>query len=166
MHKQLFAAALLAPLALSASPLTVSASDIAAMHPTIRATAPGAKVGAGYVTIHNKGASDDRLIAVEAPFSTRTELHEMKMVDQVMKMAPLSDGIAAPAGAAINLAPGGNHIMFMGLEGPLKEGEERKATLVFEKAGRMELIFKVKSIADTMKLKHSHMQKKADKHDH
>lgn len=156
MHKQLLAAALFAPLTLSASILSASASDIAAMHPTIRATVPGAKVGAGYVTIHNKGSSADRLIAIEAPFAKRTELHEMKMVEQVMKMSPLSNGIAAPAGAMIKLEPGGNHIMFMGLEGPLKEGEERTATLVFEKAGRMELTFKVKSLADTMKPKHSH----------
>ena len=152
-----FAAALLAALLIQPiSTLTALAGDLSIKHPTLRATAPGAKVGAGYAIISNAGQTDDRLIEVRAKFAKRVELHEMKMQDQVMKMSPLANGVAAPAGQTVKLVPGGNHIMFMGLEGPLKAGETRKATLVFEKAGPMELTFTVKPIGETLKMKHSH----------
>ena len=77
------------------------------------------------------------------------------MVNQVMKMRPLANGVDIPAGATVKLMPGGNHIMFMMLKKPLKEGEQSTAKLIFERAGEKEFTFAVKSIADTMKMKHS-----------
>ena len=62
------------------------------------------------------------------------------------------------------LEPGGDHIMFMKLDGALKEGEMRPVMLEFEKAGKVTLNFQVKSIADTMKHKHGG-HKHEDKHD-
>ena len=159
-------AALLIAMTSFVSAMEMKIGNLTINHPTIRATVPGAKVAAGYMMITNNGSSVERIVGGQAEFAGRVELHEMKMVDQVMKMNQLPNGLEIKPGESVALEPGGNHIMFMGLEGPLKEGEERKATLVFEKAGRMELTFKVKSIADTMKLKHGHKQQKADKHDH
>ena len=135
---------------------SIKLGDLVIMHPTLRATPPGAKVGAGYVTITNNGNSTDRLVGGKADFAGRVELHEMKMENQVMKMRPLANGVEIPAGATVRMQPGGDHIMFMMLKEALKEGETQKASLVFEKAGEKELTFKVKSIADTMKMKHSH----------
>ena len=130
--------------------------DLSIAHPTIRATAPGAKVAAGYLMVTNNGAEADRIVGGAAEFAGKLELHEMKMVDQVMKMRPLADGIMLQPGETVALKPGGDHIMFMKLDGALKEGEMRQVTLEFEKAGSVTLNFHVKSIADTMKKKHSH----------
>lgn len=123
-------------------------------HPTIRATTPGAKVGAGYVSIKNNGSTTERLFGGTAAFAGKTEIHEMKMESQVMKMRPLKNGLEIPPGETAHLAPGGLHIMFMMLKEPLVEGEERVVSLNFEKAGNLNLEFSVKSIGDTMKLKH------------
>ena len=154
--KLLLGTALFAAMASTALAEQTLFGDLTIKHPTLRATAPGAKVGAGYITIINNGGTADRLVGGTADFAGRVELHEMKMVDQVMKMRPLSNGVDIPPGATVNLKPGGNHIMFMLLKKPLKEGEQPKAKLVFEKAGEKEILFTVKSIADTLKMKHSH----------
>jgi len=56
----------------------------------------------------------------------------------VMKM-PRLDGLAIPAGQPVTLKPGGEHIMLMGLNGPLREGQSFPLTLTFEKAGAREV---------------------------
>lgn len=61
------------------------------------------------------------------------------MEGDVMKMRQLADGIAVPAGATVTLAPGGLHLMFMRLNGPLVEGQSVGVTLDFEKAGAVAL---------------------------
>jgi hypothetical protein len=71
-----------------------------------------------------------------------------------MKMQPLKNGLEIPPGETAHLAPSGLHIMFMMLKEPLVEGQERAVSLNFEKAGKIDLEFSVKSIGDTMKLKH------------
>jgi len=52
----------------------------------------------------------------------------------VMKMRPLA-GLDVPAGQPVTLKPSGDHIMLMGLNGPLREGQSFPLTLTFEKAG-------------------------------
>ncbi|NKB50894.1 MAG: copper chaperone PCu(A)C [Rhizobiaceae bacterium] len=157
MPKNLFVgAALFAVMATTALADGIMLGELKIMHPILRATAPGANVGAGYISITNTGNSADRLVGGAAEFAGKLELHEMKMENQVMKMKPLENGVSIPAGATIKLKPGGNHLMFMKLNTALKEGEEHKATLIFEKAGEKEFTFKVKSIAETLKMKHSH----------
>lgn len=108
-----------------------------------RATLPAAKVAAGYVTIENQGSEPDRLVAVEADFSDAAEIHEMTMKDGVMKMRPLAEGLDIPPGQSVALEPGGYHLMFMGLEQPLVQGETVDMTLMFEQAGRLEISLSV-----------------------
>ncbi len=117
-----------------------------------RATAPGAKVGGGYLKITNNGAEADRLIGATAPFSGRVEIHEMKMENDVMRMKPVEGGLVIEPGATETLAPGGNHVMFMALSEALAKDEERAVVLQFEKSGEVEVVFKVKSIAETMEM--------------
>lgn len=120
--------------------------DLHVEHPFARATAATAMAGAGYVEIMNSGTADDRLIAVEADFPS-VSLHESVVTDGVARMVPL-DSVTIPAGGSVMLAPGGMHVMFMGLDGdPLDAGEEVPATLVFENAGRLDVVFKVESAA-------------------
>lgn len=100
-----------------------------------RATLPNAPTGGGFLTITNRGGSDDRLVAASADFAAEAQLHEMAMENDVMKMRQLADGIPVPAGATVTLAPGGLHLMFFQLKHPLVEGETVTVTLTFEKAG-------------------------------
>lgn len=166
MHKPI-KAALAALIALStpaliastAAPLAAAeqmAGTLKLMNPVLRATLPGQKVGGGYLTIMNTGGEPDRLIGGSADFAGKVEIHEMKMVDNVMKMNAIPGGLQLPAGGTEALKPGGNHVMFMQLKEALKEGETRTAELVFEKAGTVTVTFTVKSVADTMKMKEGH----------
>jgi copper(I)-binding protein len=108
-----------------------------------RAMLPGQKVGGGFVTITNTGAADDRLVKVSSPLAGRAEIHEMSVIDDVMKMRPLSEGLVLPAGETVELKPGGYHMMFMGVEQPFKEGGMVPVVLTFEKAGDVELMLPV-----------------------
>jgi hypothetical protein len=67
----------------------------------------------------------------------------MTMQDGVMKMRELEFGLEIPAGGAVELKPGGYHVMFMGVEDGFKEGERVPAVLVFEKAGEVPIEFVV-----------------------
>ncbi|WP_085122447.1 copper chaperone PCu(A)C [Tistlia consotensis] len=115
-------------------------------HPWARASAGPAPTGAAYLTIDNKGTQADRLIAVETPAAKRAEIHQSLMEGGVMKMRAVEGGLALPAGASTALAPGGYHVMLMGLVKPLKEGESFPMTLTFEKAGKVEVEITVEPI--------------------
>ncbi|MEJ8560117.1 copper chaperone PCu(A)C [Yoonia sp. GPGPB17] len=117
--------------------------DLVVDHPMAFETAQTAQTAGGFMTITNTGSADDRLIAVEADFP-RIEIHTTEMDGDVARMMHLEDGIVVPAGESVTLQPGGLHVMFMGLGGdPFEVDEEVPATLVFEEAGRLDVIFHV-----------------------
>lgn len=124
--------------------------------PWARATPPSAAVAGGFMTITNSGGEADRLVAATADVSERVEIHEMKMVDGVMKMRPLADGVEIPAGESVELKPGSYHVMMMGLSGPLKEGEGFSGTLTFEKAGSVDVTYDVGPIGSSSAPEHHH----------
>ncbi len=117
----------------------VSAGDLEITAPFSRATLPNAPVAGGYLTIANTGTTDDRLIAASSPVASEVQLHEMALVEDVMRMRQLEDGIAIPAGETVTLAPGGLHVMFLGLNQPFVEGECAEVSLTFEIAGKVDL---------------------------
>ena len=132
-------------LAVSAAPALAQefkAGDIVVEKPWARATPKGADVGAGYLTILNKGATADRLTGGSADFAT-VEIHETKSENGVMQMRELAGGLDIPAHGSVGLAPGGYHIMFTHLAHPLTKGETVKATLNFEHAGSVDVACKV-----------------------
>jgi hypothetical protein len=98
----------------------------------VGATPGRAENGAAYVTITSPTA--DRLVSASTPVAKKAELHTMSMQGMVMKMRPIS-GVDIPAGQPVSLKPGGEHIMLMGLNQPLREGQSFPLTLDFEKAG-------------------------------
>lgn len=104
-----------------------------------RATAPRAPVGAGFVTIRNNGDRPDRLVAAASPRAAKVEIHTMSVAGGIMRMRPLPDGLSVGPGKEIRLAPGGNHLMLIGLRQPLRQGETVPVTLQFERAGRIEV---------------------------
>ena len=140
--------------------------DIVIEHPQIRATPPGAPVSAGYLVVNNIGTQADTLIAVNAPFSEKAEIHEMKMDDGVMKMRPLANGIEIPAGGQVTLKPGGRHLMFMKLRQNLKIGSRHAVTLRFQSAGEVVIDMLVVDPADlghnTSEGDHSDQQNHSD----
>ena len=105
-------------------------------HAWARATPGKAENGAAYVTIRSPIA--DRLVAASSPMAAKTELHTMSMQGMVMKMRQLA-GLDIPAGQPVTLKPGAEHIMLMGLHGPLREGQSFPLVLTFEKAGPREV---------------------------
>lgn len=125
---------------------TVKIGNLEIVSPMIRATPPNAPVSAGYMIINNNGTESDRLIGGTASFAEKVEVHEMKMDGEVMKMREVSGGLEIPAGGNVTLKAGGVHVMFMKLVEQMKEGEARKVTLEFEKAGIVELELPVKTV--------------------
>jgi copper(I)-binding protein len=109
-----------------------------------RASAGQAPNGAAFLTIRNTGAQADQLVAASADVSTKTELHTHIKEGEVMKMRPV-DAIAVPAGGAVELKPGGDHVMFMGLTRQLKQGESFPLTLKFAHAGEVKVTVEVQS---------------------
>lgn len=115
--------------------------------PFTRATLPNAPVGGGFLTIENTGTEADRLISASSTVAGATQIHEMAMEGDVMKMRQLVDGLEIPAGETVVLAPGGYHIMFMGLNQAFVQGETVAVTLTFEKAGSVEVLLPVEAAA-------------------
>lgn len=123
-------------------------------NPWTRATPPTALAGGGYMTITNKGTTADRLVSVKSPAAGMTQVHEMKMDGNVMRMRELEGGLAIPPGATVTLAPGGFHLMLMGLKTPLKQGEKVPVTLVFEKAGTIDVELAIAAMGATSAHEH------------
>lgn len=130
-------------LASSAGAQSTSNAGLAFDAPWVRASAPGQKNGAGYVQIQNKSGQTDRLISATTANVGRVELHTIINENGVAKMRQVQR-IEVPAGAGATLAPGGFHIMFMGLNAPFKAGDVVPVTLRFEKAGEVKVDFEIK----------------------
>lgn len=124
--------------------------DLVIDHPYTRTTPPMAPVGGGFMTIVNNGKESATLVGGKAEFAEVVEIHEMKMAGDVMKMRQVEDGLEIPAGASIELKPGGYHLMFIKLSEQMKEDDRHKATLSFAKAGDIEVEFVVKDISKVM----------------
>lgn len=104
------------------------------------------KTGAAYFTIANSGPAEDALIGVESAAAAKSELHEMTMDGAIMRMRAVPR-LAVAAGKSVAVAPGGLHVMLIGLKAPLRDGEAFPMTLVFEKAGRIAVSVQVQASA-------------------
>jgi periplasmic copper chaperone A len=134
-------------------------------HTWARATPKGARVGAGYLTITNTSSAPDRLVGGSLAAADGFSVHEMTEVDGVSKMRPLADGLEIKPGQTVELKPGSYHLMFSDLKQPLAQGQHVKGTLVFAKAGTLDVEFDVQPIGgasgsmshDSMQGMHDHM---------
>lgn len=117
------------------------------VHPWARATPKGASVGGGYMKITNNGAASDRLIGGSSPVAARFEIHEMSVDDKgVMRMRMLKDGLEIKPGQTVEFKPGSLHVMLVDLKQPLQEKDRVKGTLVFEKAGTIDVEYAVVAV--------------------
>jgi len=108
-------------------------------HPWTRATPSTAPTAGGFLTVTNKGTTPDKLISAKSAAAETVQIHTMKMEGNVMRMREQDGGLEIAPGATVTLAPGHLHLMMMGLKGPLKQGEKVPVTLVFEKAGSIDV---------------------------
>ena len=111
--------------------------------PWARATPAGAKVGGAYLKITNNGTQPDRLVGGSLTGAREVEVHEMSMANNVMKMRHLKDGLEIKPGQTVELKPGGYHLMLTGLSDGLKQGQNVRGSLTFEKAGTVEVEYTV-----------------------
>ena len=100
-----------------------------------RPTPAGAPTAVGYLTIANHSAKPDRLMSVESPAATSVSLHQMSMDGGIMRMRPVTGGLAISPGGSVSLDPNGDHLMFEGLRRPFKAGDSVPMVLHFQHAG-------------------------------
>lgn len=112
--------------------------DVTVAHPWARATPGGAKVGGAYLEIKATAGKGDRLVAARSPVAGSAEIHNHIMDGGIARMRRV-DVVAIAGGKSVVLAPSGYHVMLMDLKQPLKEGDLIKLTLVFERAGEIEV---------------------------
>ena len=123
--------------------------------PWSRATAPGAKVAAGYMVIRNKAAAADRLVSASSPAAARIETHVTEKAGEILRMREVK-GYDVPARGSFELKPGGAHLMLMDIRQPFKEGDRVPVTLRFEKAGEVKAELLVARIAPAAKASGHH----------
>jgi copper(I)-binding protein len=121
-------------------------SALAAHNAWAAPTPAGVDVAAGYMTIANPTATADRLLSATSPRAARVEVHEMSMDGSIMRMRPL-ERLEIPARGEVRLAPGGNHLMFFGVEEPFAQGQTIPVRLVFEHAGAIDVTLPVRRSA-------------------
>jgi len=97
-----------------------------------RATVPGQKATGAFMTLTAKDRG--QLVSVSSPVAGVVEVHEMKMDGDIMKMRAVEGGLSLPAGKAVELKPGGYHVMLMDLKAPLQKDTTIAMTLVFKDA--------------------------------
>lgn len=108
-------------------------AQVAVIEAWVRATVAQQPATGAFMRI--TAQQDARLVDVRSPIAKTVELHEMSMENNVMRMRPVA-GISLPAGQAVELKPGGFHVMLMGLAQPVSEGDTVPLTLVVETADR------------------------------
>jgi copper(I)-binding protein len=133
--------------AASAEDYTIGAIQVG--NPWARATPKGADIAGAYMIVTNKGTEADRLIGGSTSVAGRFEMHRMLMEQGVMKMRPVEGGLEIKAGQTVEFKPGSFHIMLMGLKQPLEKDQRVKATLEFEKAGKVDIEYAVEAMGAT-----------------
>lgn len=127
-------------LALTAPLPAQAGSEIAIKDAYAIASGMTASAGAAFFAIENTGDEDDRLIDAKADVAKKVELHTHVISDDgVARMMQVEEGFAVPAGGMHLLQRGGDHVMFMGLTTAFADGTVIPLTLVFEKAGTIEV---------------------------
>ena len=132
-------------LALMALVSTSVFSQVEIQEPWSRATPPGAKVAAGYLTIVNKSASADRLVGASSPAAARVETHVSEKQGEVLRMREVK-GYDIPAKGSFELKPGGAHLMLVDIKRPFKEGEKVPLVLRFQNGGELKTELQVRAL--------------------
>lgn len=95
----------------------------------VRATVTQQKATGAFMQLQS--AQDAKLVSAQSPVAAVVEVHEMSMDGGIMRMRAVPS-VALPAGQAVDLKPGGFHVMLMDLKGQIKDGDTVPVTLVIE----------------------------------
>ncbi len=128
---------LILPVALSALLLSLPAIAVEIEQPWARATPPGSSLSAAFMMLTGSADQADRLLEASSTSAGRVEIHETRMVGDVMQMRQIEQGLKIEAGSTVALEPGGLHLMLLDLPAPLVAGESVSLTLHFENAGEI-----------------------------
>lgn len=131
---------LLAAAAAISFALPAFAEGIMVHDPFARVSAMMSNSGAAFMIIENMTGADDRLIGATSDVAEKTELHTHKEdANGVMRMMHVEEGFELPKDGKIMMVRGGHHVMFLGLNRQLADGDMVHVTLQFEKAGDVEV---------------------------
>ena len=122
--------------------------------PWVRATVAGQPSSGAFMRI--TADTDSTLLSVTSPVAKDVQIHEMSMTNDVMRMGPV-DAVPLPAGKTVALDPDGYHVMLMGLNGQIKEGDQVPLTLTVKNAkGETELVKVTAPARAAMDMSHDH----------
>ena len=105
--------------------------DIAIHQPTIKTTPPGITNSAAYFTLVNNGEKAITLVGVASEAAKLVEMHEHIKHNGTFRMQKM-EPLIIPAKSKADFAPGGNHIMFIGVTKPIENGDKIDITLSFD----------------------------------
>jgi copper(I)-binding protein len=114
-----------------------SASAVVVTDALCRPTPNGRQVTGCYMTLTSP--ADDTLVSIESPVAALAQIHETRMESNMMMMRELEAGLPLPAGEAVQLKPGGNHLMLHGVREPIRAGQTVPLTLTFANAAPVEV---------------------------
>ncbi len=132
-------------LCLALSLTTSALADIRVEQGYVRATPPGVTTSAAFMTLHNSDPEPVALTQVQSDTANHTELHQHTEHNGTMQMRQI-EAVQIPAQGSTRFQPGSYHIMLMGLQGPLTEGDEVKLMLRFSDGQSTQLILPVKRV--------------------
>ena len=144
----------LAALMAAAVSTSAVAQSVEVKDPWVRAAVPGQTGTGAFMKITARNGA--RLVSASSPVAGVTEVHEMKMEGNVMKMRALEGGLELPAGKTVELKPGGYHVMLMDLKGPLARDRTVPLTLVFKDAKGVDSRIELKVPVSTAPVMHKH----------
>ena len=128
--------------AVAALSLAGVAQAAPAVHAAWSRPAAQGTTGAGFMSLSNPGAKADALVSVSSPWTREAQIHQTSISGGMASMKRL-DRVALAPGAKVTFAPGGYHLMFMGLNRPLKPGDALPVTLTFASGAKVNATFVV-----------------------
>lgn len=123
----------------------------------VREGPPNAAVLAAYMRIENRTASDAVVVGADSPQFQRVEIHRTEVRDGIARMLP-QERLSIPAGAAVELQPGGLHLMLMQPAERLESGAKVEIELRLEGGGRQQVAAEVRPAANSSGMDHSQHQ--------
>lgn len=111
--------------------------------------------GAVFFLVRNEGSEADRLIAASSPMAERVEIHTIERDGTIARMRQI-ENLIIPAGGEALLSPQADHVMLLGLKDALDVGVSFPITLIFEKAGSINVRVKVESLNYSSDDAHDH----------
>ncbi len=138
------AAVIMAVVSVKMSPLDKNTAAFSVEQPFLRSSLPTSTSAAAFLVLRNQTGHDDRLIGARSALAGRVELHShSEDANGVMRMGEIEGGVALADGQVHEFSRGGDHLMFMGLDAPLEQGQMVPVTLLFERAGEVEIVVPV-----------------------